>query len=495
MKFNTGTSAAVTLLTLLISSGAHAAVERPQLKNYSSYTDFLRAVVEYTTRESDTPSAAEQQCRDNEASSDGQSSSKQDLCLSKTTRKDDILSAGETQDGLMPDDMDSDPSADASLYNNATGDSLEQAIALTRDGLNPVYQDPDNARTTFRSFPMQPIDSSALADIAQIDVLTGLLVSTRANTIRLDIDPSQLTDPMAVVDSRLVSDGISLNLASITPDQLILDNIAGFETNNIVWATEGNYYTYVSASPSYTSDGGIRLEFSSSARVRMAMVDRDGRPTSNSASIPYAGALVVDPLSITTSNVVTALHAVDDSNGNTAILATLDVGDGIDIDLSNTKLGVASATRNSSGDWNLGRVSNFLYFGSDSHVSINMNEPMEILLSNPEDTSTDPLVTINGSINNLSLSNVSLMDNNSGGGIHFGRFSISEMAMVNTRIYINDEVIRLDLSDSLANLHMTIENIVLGGPLNDPASRPPAIGDAEVRVTRIDNLQLSMQPH
>lgn len=494
MRFNTCTPAAVTLLALLISSGAHAAVERPQLKNYSSYTDFLRAVVDYTTRTSDSPSATEQECRDNEAAADGQSSSKQDLCQSKTTRKDDILPAGDIQDGLVQDDLDSDLSADAALNESTTSDSLEQAIALTRDGLNPVYQDPGNARTTFRSFPMSPIDSTALAEVAQIDVLTGLLMTTRANTIRLDIDPSQLTDPRTVVDSRLVSDAISLNMASLTPDQLVLDNIAGFETNNIVWATEGNYYTYVSASPSYTSDGGIRLELSSSARVRMAMVDRDGRPTNTSASIPYAGALVVDPLSITTSNIAATLHAVDDG-GSTGILATLDVGDGIDIDLSNTQIGVARATRNNSGGWNLGKVSNFLYFGNDSHVSINMDEPMEIMLSNPEDTSTDPLVTINGSINNLSLSNVSLMDNNSGGGIHIGRVSISEIAMVNTRVYINDDTIRLDLSDSLANLHMTIESIVLGGPLNDAADRPPAIGDMEVRVTRIDNLQISLQPH
>lgn len=511
MKRIAGLPVAITALALLVGSSVQAATERPQLKDYATYNDFMRAVVDYT-RKNDA-SGADRECREDEVDADGQPTDKENPCRPKLVRQDDIpLGAAESSSGsradngsaaagaLSPDDNtasldEQDDGSDAGPVTGdsaSSGDALEQAIALARDGLNPVYSDPNNTRTTFRSFPMQPIESDDLAAVSLIDALTGLLITTNDSRMRLNIDPSQLTNQLATDDSRIFSDNISLNLENFEIESLLISNIFGFETGNIVWPTDGTYYSVVTANPSLISDNGIGLEFSADARVRVAIVDSDGLA---SAGIPRAGAVTIDPLRITTSTIMANLFAVDDGNDSTGVLATLDITDGIVIDLSNTQVGVAGATRNSSGGWNLSRISNFFYFGDNSQLSIRTNSPLEVMLTNPDNAATDPLITVNGSFDNISLSSLSLMDNDSGGGLHIDRVTISNLALVNTSVYFNNanNSIRVDMGNSLNNLRMVLENIVLGGPL-DRASRPAGIGDAEIRVTNAQ-LEMTLQPH
>lgn len=500
MNFRYGMPASLALLALLTSIGASAATERPQLKNFDSYTEFLRAVVDYT-RHGDSTSGAERECRDDEVDSEGQPINKDNPCTPREpvattgpagTLHGDENEAVDSEQAYSTDSTESPESGSTHDQDGDSNDSLEQAVALTRDGLNPVYVDTEGRRTTFRSFPMQPIDSNDLADVSLIDALTGLIVNTDNSRLRLNIDPSQLTSQLVTEDDRIFAEDYSLNINTLNIQELLLGEIMGFSTGNIIWSTGGSYYSVVTANPYFLEGGGIGLEFSADARLRMAIVDSDGR---SDTGIPRAGAIVIDPLRITTSTIVANLFAVDSSNGSTGILATLDVTDGIDIDLSNMKVGVAGATRNSAGGWNIATPSNFLYFGDDSRLSIAMNSPIEALIQNPESTATAPLITINGAISSLTLSDMSLMDSNSGGGIHIGRISLSNISMINTSIYFNDNSIRVDMGDSLQNLRMALENVVLGGPLEDRASRPAAVGDIEIIVKSMNNMQITMRPH
>lgn len=529
MRRTSGIPAAMTALALLVGSGAEAAAERPQLKNFASYNDFMRAVVDYTRNNG--VSATDRECRDDEVDAEGQPTDKENPCQPKLMRQDNVPLGGpggsgadsgggsgsspanagpgsqpgsgdDMTDSAMMDEWGDTPiegntgsndnTSSGSADAQGTSNPLEEAIAQARDGLNPTYIDPNNTRTTFRSFPMQPIDSNDLADVSLIDALTGLLITTTDSRMRLNIDPSQFTNPLATDDARVVSDDISLNISELEVQQLLLSNIFGFDTRNLIWSTDGSYYSVVTANPSLIANNGIGLEFSADARVRLGIVDSDGLA---SAGIPAAGALVVDPLRITTSTIIANLFAVDDGNGGTGILANIDITDGIVIDLSNTQVGVAGATRTAGSDWNIGTVKNFLYFGEDSRLAINMSSPLEVMIQNPDDIANEPLITINGSIDGLSLSNISLMDSDSGGGLHVDRVSISSLSLVNTSVYFNNNTnsIRVDMGNSLNNLRMVLENIVIGGPL-DRASRPAGIGDVEVRVTEA-SLEMTMQPH
>lgn len=535
MKFTNGTPS-VALLALLVSSSALATAERPQLKDYSSYTDFLRAVVDYTKNDGEMP-ASEKQCRDDDGGAGGSSDKKKNACNQKeatgearlpdtgaptgsdtdpmidgsasaegSNELDDLSGAeGADQAGLA--EMDSadmgDPDSagvaasaggsgsSSDQARNATGDSLEQAIDLARDGLNPVYVDPSNTRTTFSSFPMEPIDSGDLAQVSLIDALSGLSMSTRDPRIRLNINPSNLTNPAAVADARQDAEDYELVLEPFAVQQELLTTYLDFDNNNFVWTTDGNYYSVVYASPAYIGEDGVRLEFSSQSSVRVAIVDSDGFTGS-----PSAGAVVIDPLNIKTNTIVASLFAVED-NGDPGLLAKVDITDGIEIDLGDTKVGVATATRNSDGGWNIGRVKNFLYFGADSKLSILMDSPMEVLLTNPTKGNNTPLMRLNASIDHISLSQIALLDSTDGNGIHIGRVTMSNIQMINTAVYFENDTIRVDMGKGADNLRMAIENIVLGGSLQDRAygNLPPSIGDVEVSLSTKDNMQITLRSH
>lgn len=127
--------------------------------------------------------------------------------------------------GLSSHDVADEPGADDSARTGgATGspeqgesspDALEQAIALARDGHNPHYVDSSNTRTTFRSFPMQPIDSSDLAQISLLDALT---------------------------DERLESDDLTLNLDDREFQKALLNNTLPFTSGNLTWSVDTSNY-------------------------------------------------------------------------------------------------------------------------------------------------------------------------------------------------------------------------------------------------------------
>lgn len=505
MRNSKGLPGTLTLLALLIGGSAFAAAnDRPQLRNYASYTDFLRAVVDYTRNNGAAP-AGEQQCRDDEVGPDGQPLDKQNPCRVKTAQELQPLPPGTNSrpepTGNLVETGElgpGSPSVADNSFSQGEPDTLEQAIALARDGLNPHYSDSSSTRTTFSSFPMQPIDAGDLAKVSLIDALTGLMVSSDNARIRLNIDPSKFTDPLTVNDTRVAADGVDINLDSLELQQALISNILPFAGGDFIWTTNGGtYYSIVNATPSYIDGRGISLSFSTRASVRAAIVDSDGwLQSSGNPFTPTAGALVIDPLNINTGTITANLFAVDNGSGNTSILASLQPAGDIVLDLSNSSLGVASATRAGS-TWNIGQASNFMSFGPDSALSIRLDAPLETVLSNPDSTTNTPLVRINGSISKLSLSEIALIDGSSKNGIHLGRLTINNLAMVNTSVYFDNNAIRVDLGDNTNNIYMTIERIVFGGTMQDLANGtlPASIGDAEARITTPAHMQITLQAH
>jgi hypothetical protein len=343
---------------------------------------------------------------------------------------------------------------------------------------------------------MQPVEASDLASVTFIDALGGLLVDTRNSKIRLSIDPNTMINPLTLIDDRLGADALALNLDGFAFQQLLFNNVSPFFGGNFVWETGGNYYSIVNANPSFIDNNGIGLAFSTQARVRAAVVDSDGWISSANPNTPASGAFVIDPLNITTGTINANLWAIPSATGNTGIRVLLDTQSDIVVDLSNTQLGVASATRNGTG-WDIGPANNFMAFGADSVLNIRLNGPLETVLSNPDTATNTPLVRINGSISRMSLGNIALLDGSSKEGIHIGRFTISNLAMVNTSVFFENDAIRVDLGKGVDNLHIAMERIVLGGSMSDLANGtlPPAIGDAEMRIKTPDNIQIILSAH
>lgn len=509
MNISKGMQGSLTLLALLVSGHALAAnSERPKLKDYDSYTDFMRAVVSYTKSDGQLE-VGERECRDGKVGGESQQNScnaseslrdSDNTAQADGTARSNEAGIGSNTDisntGPTTDDMDNASITDLPYSDPNVPNALEQAIAQARDGLNPHYVDNSGMRTTFNSFPMQPVDPNDLAQVSLVDALSGLLVTERDAKIRLNIDSSKLTDPLALTDARLTSDSLALDLDSIEAQQQLLNNILPFAGGNFIWSVDGgNYYSNVYVQSAYIGDRGVSLALSTEASVRAAIVDSDGwsRAAGNQFS-PSAGAMVIDPLNIKTDTIVAKLFALDDGAGNTSILASLESLGDITINLSDTNIGVASATR-SGNTWELGSASNFLSFGPNSILTIRLDEPMETIFSNPDNDT--PLLRINGSIPQLTLSDVALVDSSSKQGIHFGRVTVRNLKMVDTSVYFENDAIRVDMGKGTSNLRMDIERIVLGGTMLDRAngSLPPALGDTELYVATPDNMQITLRAH
>ncbi len=519
MNIKKGLPGSIALLALLISTGSQATTERPQLKNYSSYNDFMRAVVDYAKNDG-APSSDMRECDDPEVGPDGKPTDKLNPCLPKQPTGNepaaDATSAASGQDTAAsePDDLDSldnldgssassgqDAPADAEvtdpdIRNTPSGDTLEQALALTRDGLNPAYVDPDSTRTTFRSFPMQPVGADDLASVTFVDALSGLLANTRDSKIRLNINTSTMTYPLAQADDRVAADGLSLNLDNFAYQRLLFDNVAPFFGGDFVWTTEGNYYAIVNANPYFIDNNGVALDFSTQARIRAAVVDSDGWISAANPNMPTAGAFVIDPLNITTGTISAKLWAIQDATGNTSVRSLLESRDDITVDLSNSMIGVASASRNATS-WDIGPVSTIMAFGDNSVLSLRLNGPLETILSNPDEATNTPLIRINGTIARMSLGEVSLLDGSSGHGIHYGRITVNNLEIVNQSIYFEDGTIRVDMGKGANNLHVAMERVVVGGSLQDRANGtlPHVIYDREMYITTPDNAQITLRAH
>jgi hypothetical protein len=119
MNIKKGLPGSIALLALLISTGSQATTERPQLKNYSSYNDFMRAVVDYAKNDG-APSSDMRECDDPEVGPDGKPTDKLNPCLPKQPTGNepaaDATSAASGQDTAAsePDDLDSLDNLDGS---------------------------------------------------------------------------------------------------------------------------------------------------------------------------------------------------------------------------------------------------------------------------------------------------------------------------------------------------------------------------------------------
>ncbi|MFN3587228.1 MAG: hypothetical protein ACK4UT_06975, partial [Moraxellaceae bacterium] len=167
---------------------------------------------------------------------------------------------------------------------------------------------------------------------------------------------------------------------------------------------------------------------------------------------------------------------------------------GISIDMSGTRVGTAPAVLNDDqssvgGFFNsratlTGPTTNFLEFGPDSRLEIAPGMTLTSVITKP--IANKPLVTLNGRVGRLALRDISLIDNNSGGRVHIGAYTVYNLEMDNMKIYFESDVIRADTGNSINSLHSSIEQLRFGNP--------PPIGDLDM-VVSAPNTQVRIWAH
>lgn len=335
---------------------------------------------------------------------------------------------------LCPDAREGLRPADVTMP--ATRD--EELARQRATGLQPDLT--GNGRSTFRSFHLAQMDSGTLDSIG----LEGLRGINRDLVPRPQVSASELFGRLLDPSPRQINEVASIVLDRATIQTGILNTVLRF-------GDDGSSYVKADVS---TQPGGLDMVIDTDVVATVYLVDSDGLSNTSKAGQGYdpAGALVAGPLRVSTTGLTVALRG---DSASSRLTSYVSAPNGISVDLSGTRLGAADAVADGSA---IGQSTPFLYLDGMLQIEPGMTLRAEI---NAPDANT-PLLTLNGRIGDLMISNIRLVDNNSGGEISIGRLGISGINLVNTRVFFDNDVIILDMGSGLTNLGMSIERLALG---------------------------------
>lgn len=336
--------------------------------------------------------------------------------------------------------------------------SLEDAIAQAAQGDRPVYVDESGKpRTTFKSFGLDQVAAQDLSS-SGVDGVLGIFgkhIAQSGSGPRISGNGEDVT-------FNLFPD---TNLSGVFAEDVLLNAplLAQLDIfNTTVFLEDG--WAYANGTLTLNPDGSMTVKLNSEAEILAIMVDRDGFPNFNPA-YSGAGAFIIDPLRIKIAGINANIRASskpypDVSTLTTTVFAT----EGIDVNLSGTRIGVADASKGAP-DFDritrkdLGDPYYFLYFGQGSKLEIGAGLTQQTVLQRP-DGSRRPLVTGSANIPSLILNDVSLVDHANGGRLNIASFSITNLVLRDLKVYVIGD--KIELEQEAKNFNVAIKDISAG---------------------------------
>lgn len=445
-------AASLFMAGLLLGGSAAASVaEPPREENFPNFSQYMRALFQYRKEQIAADTSQEKLCSD-ASKSDGKERKQKNTC-----------------DGSAK--IISDPDLDA----NTPHEDLDEAIAKASAGINPGYVDTSpTPRTTFKSFPLSPITSSDLSNMGVTGLLGFLGSLIPANqtppptTALLRPDSSETLIPDTGL--RLLGDAYSAVIASFELGTISFGGVLHFR--------EGTGTVEATAMP---IPGGASLNLSADIHTGLYVVDRDGEP---GTPFSNAGALVVDSLGINMQNVQANITA-GGSTSNQLLNIQVYSPNAITIDLSSTHAGAADARADQTA---IGPATNFLSFGSGSMMTISPGMTMLTSLGHSSGMTT-PLITLNGDLGSVQLTDMSLVQG-ADTILHVGDISVSGLRMVDTKIYLDQQTVVIDLGSGMTNLAMAFERVSMGN-----AQSNSNLGDFYVLNANVSHMLITARAH
>lgn len=470
-----------SLFSLLASlaGAATPAGERPRAGDYSNYGDYVTALVDYERQQ--TEAAARRNASRNDTSKicadsrDG-NTSQQNNCQGKYLSTESVL-PNET-------DRQPAPSDDFALGNRPQSpESLDEAVARAGvDSLASASLEP--LRTATRGMTLQEISPDEMA-ASGIDGLLGLVNNVRMQNLNSGSAPLGawgLAAGGTVTSNGGVGDDDSLRF---TMDDLMvmLQDLNVSFLGSIV--NFGNGYGVVDADISLRPDGSVHMDLSSEIYTALSIVDRDGLP---GTAWSGAGAVTMDHMAVFIPYMSIDIQSVsaDFSRDNSLLRIDAYSPGEIYVDLAGSSLGVAAAARD--GSW-IGESASFLEFGPESRLTVANGTRVRVDLGTPDGLKS-AFVTLNGSVGDISLGDIRLLDRRGGGQLRIGRFAISGLDLVDTRIFVEDRRVTVDLGRGMDNVGFDLERVWLGSE-----TEGAYVGDFYARGARLTELRMVATPH
>lgn len=492
-------------LALLVAGHALAVPgERPRPEDFPDFGRFIEASVDYQRSLEKAPAKSESKgsdasrlCRDDGSGGDD-TKKKKNSCEGKYLLVKDRL------DEETPHDKTSRPpvSAEEADDEAAEGAGPGGSPAAGTAGTGVESLEDHISRTTFSALgggiPATPTTTPALPgddagpgltlteispdDLRNsgIDGLLGLFDNVRMTSLATGTGSGLSTASSGATGGPMDTDGtlratiddVLISLASI--DTRMLGNLLTF----------GDGYSIVEATVR-TSGDGLNIGLTAEVYTPVYLVDRDGTPGTVWSN---AGAATIDRMAIIIPYLDVNIRSVSATAQDNSLLR-LDAysPQPIYVDLSNTGIGVAGASVDGS---RIGTPTNFLQFGPNSLLTVAAGTRVSVGLARPSSLDT-AFVTLNGHVGDISLEDISLVDNASGGSLRIGRLGVRGIELVDTSIFVDPTESRIvvDVGRGLTNVDIDIERVEFGN------SGRSIIGDFYVRDAIVNELRFSATPH
>lgn len=451
----TATWRVIALASMMAASGHGMAAlssdsPSPRQEDYANYSQYIQALFHSWKMQEDNAnsSGASTSCSNEKTEQEG---SKSNSCAKNTSliSKTDI------------------PGSDQYA-------SLEEALDKRTADIRPDYNNTDIPRTSYNTFPLNPISSLDLEGVTAGDLL-GVFNNLIYKGQTTDSANKQLTNnnrPSDDTTSTLYNDVTGALYSQIFDSVLALGGLVTLENSS------GRVELSVAV-----IDGGLRLHLDADIYTSLFIVDRDGVPNTG---FSHAGAINISSIGINIPNMTIDLKAQSSANINNIQIKAY-TPDAITVDLSNTKIGVADALVDGTA---IGQTSTVLSFGNDSVLTIGPGVELTTSLTPPDGLKT-PLLTINGVVGSINLHDFALA--NQGQTIfHIGNISMDGLKLVDAKVFINGPKTIIDMGRGITNANLAVERFSIGGSPDVPA---PAIGDFYASHISLVNSRITIQPH
>jgi hypothetical protein len=505
------------LLPFWAASPAQAAGERPRPENFANYSLYIQALVDYQraqeleAKAAPKKSSAAKLCRDEQG--EGGSAKKKSSCEGKYLLVEDLI-PDDNERASPEDDLDptaigngrgesgsgdgTDPYAAGSADANAAGDSpfsagsedgsyesVEDVIARVgyrESGLTDSGS--PEQRPMFNGIPLNEIPVQDLSD-SGIEGLLGLFDNARIKGLSGGSGSGSIPGLGSGVGSGIVrgnSDGSDGSISALLENYQITFYQPGL-INLDAFTLLTNGYTIANIDVTVPGPDSVAIDLNSETRMQLWIVDRDGLPGTDFAG---AGAVEINHLGVLIPRLEINIQGIRAANGDGLMQINAFSPQPIYVDLRNTEIGVADAVRDGSV---IGDSTPFLVFGPQSILTVAPGTSVRARIGEPSGMSK-PFVTLDGYVGDISVDDIRLLDNNSGGRVRIGRVGVRGLNFVDTKVYLDEQRVTLDAGRGITNLGFDIERLSIG----DDTSRS-IIGDFYARGGHIQSLRMTAEPH
>lgn len=478
----------------LFLAGVVLAESAPKPEDYADYNKYLDAMFRFKKQQ--MSSSQIHTCED-QNKKENQEKKAQDFCKQPedNTEFNALLEAADKDGKATTSNEHSEAASntseappDSPRFNPDGTENLNYHIGKIKRSLNAEIDSTDLSNSVGGLNPLtaQALDQERITGGIVSSAIPFWILNNQAMNNLVDVSQIKMQLSDTEQNSLLFNQNQKISVDSLLN---LFSKITASQTVDFGYGT-GTF----SSTSSYTAEGGLSTSVNADVVANLYMVDQDGLP----GRLANAGAFMIDQVGIRIQGMNVNLHGDTSIVNNGRLVVKAQSSNPVEIDLSNTKIGVASVAADAPrSTWvarkYIGEPLYFVRFGANSKLTLPSVDVLAVLTS--DISPTTPFLTLNGQIGTISLNDIDISTNSTKtafgtNGIRISRFTLSGLSLVNTKAYINNDKITLDMGTGLSNVGIALRGVTIG----EFSSAKP-IGDIVIDHINVNSGSVTLSSH